>query len=261
MNAIVALALLTAVVSAVRSTWSACGLSVLSTITPQTEQGRGSRWGVTAGFYLVAATVAGTAVGGLAALATTLTGQLSTTAALGVAALLALAATGLDRWRAGRGLPPYRRQLDEDDLVTYRSWVYGTWWGLQVGCGFATISMTAGVALTFGLAALTGSATWALVVGAVFGLTRGLGILPAAGLHDTPRAMALHRMMDEYEIPTRRAMLAWLAGVAAVAATLAVAAPVAVVVASAPLAALLAWISDGGLTIGVRRQDHQPTIA
>src|SRR3546814_9872959 len=41
---IVTLASLTAVAAAIRSTWSPCGLSMLSTITPIGEQGRNQRW-------------------------------------------------------------------------------------------------------------------------------------------------------------------------------------------------------------------------
>ena len=40
---LVVLAALTAVIAAARSTWSPCGLSMLSSITPLAEQGRGHR--------------------------------------------------------------------------------------------------------------------------------------------------------------------------------------------------------------------------
>lgn len=246
MAVIVALALVTAVVAGARSTWSACGASVLSTLTPQTETGRGNRWGTTAAFFLVGSTAGGLATGALAAAVTPLTGRLEASTAIGVAAALALVAAGLDRWRGGRALPPYRRQLDEDDLVTYRSWVYGTWWGLQIGVGFATISMTAGVALTFALAALTGSVVWALAIGAVFGLVRGFAIVPARGLHDAPSMMALHRRMDELEEPTRRATLVWLVAAAAIAAAVAAGLAVPLAAAAGVAAAVLAWVTDGG---------------
>ena len=43
--------LVLAVVAAVRGLWSPCGLSMISTITPMSERGRGHRFWVTACWY------------------------------------------------------------------------------------------------------------------------------------------------------------------------------------------------------------------
>ena len=57
-----------AVAAAVRSTWSPCGLSMLSTVTPIAERGRGHRFWVTATWFVVGSLLGGACLGGLAAL-------------------------------------------------------------------------------------------------------------------------------------------------------------------------------------------------
>ena len=62
-NVLVILAAVVAVAAAVRSTWSPCGQSMLSTITPLAERTRGHRFGVTATWFVVGATVGGVTLG------------------------------------------------------------------------------------------------------------------------------------------------------------------------------------------------------
>src|SRR6516165_8616488 len=57
---LILLAALTAAIAAARSTWSPCGLSMLSSITPLAEQGRGHRYRATACWF-----VAGGLLGGV----------------------------------------------------------------------------------------------------------------------------------------------------------------------------------------------------
>ncbi len=222
MAALAALAVVTAIVAAVRSTWSPCGESVLSTITPVSEPGRGNRWGVTASAFLLGSIIGGAVMGLAAAALTPLTSAASTSVALGAAALAGGLAAMLD-WRShGRGLPPRHRQLNDADSSALRGWVYGAWWGLQVGCGLATICMTAGVYLTFVLAALTGEPLVALGIATLFGFVRGLGVLPAGRLRDVESLRSFHRRMDSLDDPSRRMALAWLLAATAAAAGLAV---------------------------------------
>ena len=61
------LALLVAAAAAVRSTWSPCGLSMLSTITPFGERGKGHRYAATCAWFVLGATAGGLALGALAA--------------------------------------------------------------------------------------------------------------------------------------------------------------------------------------------------
>ena len=56
---LVVLAGLVAVATAVRSTWSPCGQSMLSTMTPIAERARDHRFWVTAAWFMVGATVGG----------------------------------------------------------------------------------------------------------------------------------------------------------------------------------------------------------
>ena len=56
---IAAVASLVALAAAVRSTWSPCGLSMLSTITPLSEQAKGHSYRSTAAWFVLGATVGG----------------------------------------------------------------------------------------------------------------------------------------------------------------------------------------------------------
>src|SRR3954447_20433990 len=65
---VLVLACALAVVAAIRSTWSPCGLSMLSTVTPLAERGRGHRYASTAAWFIAGAVAGGATVGAGAAL-------------------------------------------------------------------------------------------------------------------------------------------------------------------------------------------------
>ena len=161
---LVALAALVAVAAAVRSTWSPCGWSVLSTITPLAEQARGHRYRTTALWFVVGGVVGGITLGVGAALLAAVVGWIGPPAsvALGVAAVAATISACSDLQLLGFRLPGTVRQVNEVWLGKYRSWVYGSGFGWQVGVGLATFLMTAGVYLVIVLAALTGNPLVAL---------------------------------------------------------------------------------------------------
>lgn len=217
---LIALAAVVAVATALRSTWSPCGVSMLSTIVPLTERGRGHRWGASATWFVLGSTLGGLTLGllvaplaaGIAAL------DLSLTTALGIAAALAAVAVASDLGVGGFRLPGHTRQVNEDWLGVYRPWVYAGGFGWQIGVGLATYTVTAGVYLTMALAALTGSPALAVVLGALFGLTRGLMVLLGARLDAPDRLRAFHRRFEELREPSRRTMIAVQAVVATVAA-------------------------------------------
>jgi hypothetical protein len=216
---IVALAAVTAIAAAIRGTWSPCGLSMLSTITPLAEQSRGYRYRTTAAWFVAGAVLGGCTMGlGAAALAL-LAGAvgLSVAATLTIAALAALVTAASDLRLFGWQLPIHPRQVNEVWLSSYRAWVYGGGFGWQIGTGFATYIMTAAVYLTVALAALTGSPLVALAIGALFGLVRGLAILLGARITSTERLVAFHRRFDALAEPVRRAVIGVQLGVAAVA--------------------------------------------
>jgi hypothetical protein len=172
------LGLVVAAVSAVRGVWSPCGLSMLSSITPMTESGRGNRFDVTASWFVAGSVVGGLSLGGLAAAGAAgldVVG-LGVSTRVGIAALVALATSAVDVGVAGVSLPIFKRQVNDSWLRTYRSWAYGAGFGWQIGFGVATYIMTAGVFLTIGLAVLSADPLVALAIGATFGLVRGSAV-------------------------------------------------------------------------------------
>lgn len=215
---LVTLAAIVAVAAAIRSTWSPCGLSMLSTITPMAERSRGRRWGLTATWFVLGAVLGGATLGLLAVLGAVVVGAvgLSSTVALGVAAVLALVAAGMDLG-IGTEMPHHRRQVDEVWLDQYRSWVYGLGFGWQIGSGLSTYIMTAAVYLTIALAALTGSPATAMAIALLFGLTRGLAILMGARLTDPERLRRFHQRFDELGPTVRWAVIVVQMSVAVVA--------------------------------------------
>lgn len=221
-TSLVVLAGVVAVASAIRSTWSPCGQSMLSTVTPLAERSRGHRFSVTATWYVAGSLLGGLTLGALAAVPAALLGTTiapSTRLALALAAALAAVAAASDL--GVLRLPSHCRQVNELWLNRYRPWVYGLGFGWQIGVGLATFIMTAGIYSMVALAVLTGSPLAALGIGALFGLVRGLAIVPARRI-TTPEALQrFHRRFDALEPGTRRAMnavLVLVAGGAAVAA-------------------------------------------
>lgn len=236
MDATFVLALAVAVVSAVRGIWSPCGLSMLSSITPMTEAGRGNRFSVTAAWFLVGGVLGGLAIGALAAAGAALVGvaDLSTTTRFALAAALAVVTASIDLGVLGIELPIFKRQVNDAWLRTYRSWVYGAGFGAQIGFGLATYIMTAGVFLTIGLAVLTADPLLALAVGGLFGLVRGSAVY-VGRTGTSPAALgAIHDRLDRLAPFSRAAaagvqvlaaatlaLLAWGPGAAAVVLALA----------------------------------------
>ena len=192
---------------------------MLSKINPMGESGRGHRYAVTAAWFVAGAVVGGVTLGAGAALFAVAWGalDLSSTAALGTGALLALAAALLDTRILGFGPPFHRRQVNDTWLGRYRSGVYALSFGWQLGVGVSTYIMTTAVFLTAALGALTGRPLAALAIGATYGLARGLMLLVGARASSPA---ALRRVLAGFEAwneRVRRAALAVQFTVAAVA--------------------------------------------
>ena len=205
--ALVAVGITVAVVSAIRGIWSPCGLSMLSSITPMTEAGRGYRFRSTATWFLVGGIAGGATLGltgaagawGLHALGTDETTRLL------LGGLLLVATAAIDLGLAGIELPIFKRQVNDAWLRRYRSWVYGAGFGWQIGVGLATYIMTAGVFATLGLAALTGEPLAAMVVGLVFGVARGSAVFLGRSA-TTPAALGrVHARLDARGPASQRA--------------------------------------------------------
>ncbi len=168
---------------------------MLTSITPLGEQGRGQRWGLTAGFLLI-----GHLIGG-AALAAVLLGLGATvhwvaapsdSTALGVVIVAAAVASVLD---LGNRSLPGRRQVDERWLTAYRGWVYGFGFGVQLGFGFVTVINTfLFVALVIGGGLL--DPVPAFVIGVGYGAVRGVMALLSGGVRTVDDLKRLHRRLD-----------------------------------------------------------------
>jgi hypothetical protein len=187
-----------AVAGAIRSTWSPCGLSMLSTVTPLAERGRSHRFAATASWFILGGILGGVTLGAAAALGAAVVAALdpSTTVVVGLVAVAAAVALASDlRW-FGLRLPAHTRQVDEVWLSKYRPWVYGAGFGWQIGVGLATYIMTAGVYLMIVAAALTANPATAFAIAVVFGTVRGLAVLLGARITNPSDLFAFHRRFD-----------------------------------------------------------------
>ena len=217
---LIVLASVVAVAAAIRSTWSPCGLSMLSTITPIGERGRNHRYASTATWFVLGAVLGGATLGVGAALLAVGVGtfDLSAEAALGATALLAAVTIASDLNVGGFRLPSHTRQVNESWLDEFRSWVYGGGFGWQIGVGLATYVTTAAVYLMIAMAALTGDPLVAFLLMTGFGLVRGLAVLLGRRLTSPERLFALHRRLEELLPTAQRAIVLVQAAVLAVAA-------------------------------------------
>jgi hypothetical protein len=189
-----------AVAAAVRSTWSPCGLSMLSTITPFGERSRGHRYSGTAAWFVAGSVLGGATLGAVAALVAAIgksAGLLEHPAWIaGIVAAAAFGAAAIDAGAFGDVIPIWRRQVDDGWLVRYRRWVYASGFGWQIGVGVVTYIMTAAVFLMVVLAGLTANPAAALGLCAGFGLVRGLAVLATARSTTPDRLRHLHRAFD-----------------------------------------------------------------
>ena len=206
---ITVLALVMAVGAAARSTWSPCGLSMLSTITPIGEQNRGARFATSATWFVVGGVAGGATLGGALALVAVGIGALHLIAGtIGiVAGLAALVAAVSDSRITGRQIPIHRRQVNEVWLDRFRPWVYGAGFGWQIGSGVVTYIMTSAVYLIAVLAVMTGNPWTALGVGVLFGTVRGLAVLLGRGITTPARLASFHRRFVQLEPMSRRVIV------------------------------------------------------
>jgi MFS family permease len=252
---LVLVAVLVALAAAVRSTWSPCGLSMLSTITPLSERGKGHSFRATASWFVAGALVGGVTLGALAAVCAAGVRALGPSPLeVGLVAVVAASVTALsDLAVGGFSLPIHRRQVNERWLDHYRPWVYGAGFGWQIGVGLATYITTAAVYLTVVLAALTANPLAALVIGASFGLVRGLAVFLTRSITTTPALLAFHRRLVAAAPKARLMVIAVQIGVAALVAA-AIWSPAAVLVVAIlgaiALATKVPASSDGPVAVG-----------
>jgi len=217
---ILAIGVALAIAAAVRSTWSPCGLSMLSQITPIAEAGRGNRFGRTAAWFVAGAVLGGATLGAVMAVGAVLARAVGVSAALAlvVIAVSALVTAALDARVLGAAPPFLRKQVNEDWLANYRPWVYGGGFGWQIGVGVSTYIMTAAVFLLVGVGVLGATPWFAVMIAVIFGLVRGLAVLLGAPLRSPAALHAFHRRFQARAEPVRLAVIVVQLAVAVLAA-------------------------------------------
>lgn len=167
---------------------------MLSSIHPLGERSRHNRWGLTVTFFTVGSVLAGSVVGmALGWVGSLALDWVTAGAAVTTIAAVAIGAGLLDV--AGVSPPGPSRQVNEHWIGTFRGWVYGGAFGLELGLGFLTYIVTWGVYATYAAALLTASPVRGAVVGMAFGVGRSL-LLLAAGYVDRPsRLTAFNRRL------------------------------------------------------------------
>jgi len=176
---------------------------MLTSITPLGERGRGQRWAVTSTWLMVGHLSGGLALGGLlAAVGATsraTVGTPSEAAATIVIGVVVVSGALFDM--SGRHLPG-RRQVDERWLSTYRGWVYGGGFGLQLGFGLVTVINTALVAAVL-VAGVLAPMVDALILGLVYGAVRGFAATATGWVQSVEDVRRLHRWLDLSERTAR----------------------------------------------------------
>lgn len=175
---------------------------MLSSIHPLGERSKGNRWGVTTAAHVLGSTLGGALTGLALGTAGWLIAAAGAPEEAMVAAAIGLGGAALLFDVAGDArmrLPRSTRQVNEDWLATYRGWVYGFGFGVQLGAGLTTIVTSACIYLTFALAFLVTDPLAGLAIGTAFGLTRGLVILTGRRLDDAASLRDFHRRLQDYK--------------------------------------------------------------
>jgi len=125
--------------------------------------------------------------------------------ATGLWVLAGLLGTGLlmDAGAGAPRLPTVRRQVNEDWLRRYRSWVYGVGFGAQLGVGFATIVSVSAVYLAFSAALLASSPLGGALVGGAFGLIRAGAQFAVVRVDRVDRLASMASRLRRWDRPAR----------------------------------------------------------
>lgn len=182
---------------------------MLGSITPLGERGRNRRWGLTVTTYVIGSVLGGVAIGGtlgwLGAKAGV--GDLNVAVRLGALAVIVAIGIVLDLRLGGLRLPTVHRQVNEDWMVRYRSWVYGLGFGLQLGLGVVTIVTTSAIYAMLLAAALSGSAATGALIGGVFGFERAAIVFSVAGVTRPEQLGRADVLLRRWDGRTRRAAI------------------------------------------------------
>jgi sulfite exporter TauE/SafE len=192
---------------------------MLSSIHPLGERSRQNSWALTVSSFTAGSILAGSAVGlALGLVGSLLLDGVGSTALLMTTAGIALVAGVLDITDVSP--PGPSRQVNEHWIGSFRGWVYGGSFGVELGLGFLTYIVTWGVYATYAGALLTTSAIGGAIVGAVFGLGRSLLLLAAIYVDRPSRLTSFNRGLATAGPMVRRSAAAvlTLGGVAVIVA-------------------------------------------
>ncbi len=195
---------------------------MLASITPLGERGRNRSWPVTVAFYLLGSALGGAALGMVAGAAGAILRRLADPPGALVLLVVGSAAAAALFLDTGRSVPTLRRQVNEDWLRRYRSWVYGLGFGVQLGAGVATVVNSASTYLVIVVAAGAGAAGGgaasggatsggvrvAVAIGCTYGLARALPILATARVTSFTQLGRFHQRLAALQPGARRLNLA-----------------------------------------------------
>lgn len=171
---------------------------MLSSIHPLGERARSNRWSVTVAAFALGAAIGGGALGMVAAVLGAASRFSSVTSIVPVMVVAGAAVADLLRVP----VPTPHRQVNERWIGTYRGWVYGGGFGLQLGLGFATYVVTWLVPALVVTIAWIGDPTTGAWIGAVFGLSRTLPLLAAGWIDRPDRLGAFHQRVAAFAVPS-----------------------------------------------------------
>lgn len=197
---------------------------MLASISPVGEASRHQRWSITTSAYTLASAIGGALIGGLIGGVGSLVGVAALPVAwlLAVIAVVSVLGAAIDAGWLAVPLPSWRRQVDERWLTSYRGWVYGAGYGLQLGIAVVTIISSAVTYAALLTAFLVGSVQAGAAIGLTFGIVRAVPLLLTAPVRTPERLQRLHAGIATAARPVERATVAAQLCAAMVAGTLAV---------------------------------------
>jgi cytochrome c biogenesis protein CcdA len=181
---------------------------MLGSITPLGERGRNRRWGVTVTAYVAGSTLVSAAIGSALGALGSLLPDHEPAARLWILALVTAAGLAFDAGIGGLRLPTVHRQVNQDWIGTYRGWVVGLGFGVQLGLGVATIVTTSTVYATMAAAFLSGNVRSGALIAGTFGLVRAAVVLAVAGVDRPEQLGRVDAWLRRWDGRARRATLA-----------------------------------------------------
>jgi len=173
---------------------------MLGSMNPLGERTRNYKWLTTVLYFVTGSTLGGLALGAsLGALGAALP-RLQTRASVVVIVFILLLGGLLDSGSLWDSVVTIRRQVNDQWLLRYRSWVYGLGFGFQLGLGVVTIVETWAIYVTFAASFISQSPAIGGIIGMTFGVIRAMPILTVASVRHPEQ---LGRVWSRLEQTTR----------------------------------------------------------